>query len=1011
MKTIVFYLTYLLLIVSLFAGTTGKISGVVKDADTGEALPGANVIVEGTTFGASTDLEGFYSIINVPPGVYTIKVIYVGYAEQVIKNVKVEIDLTTTLNISLSSTVLSTEAVEIIAERPIVQKDISNSQMSLEVEKIEALPVTTVKDALTLQAGIESSTRGLIIRGGGPNQVVFMIDGFSTNDERSNYPNTAIAMGNIVEVQVQTGGFNAEYEQARSGIVNVVTAEGNRENYNGYITFRYRPPAPKHFGNSIYDPYSFFNRPYFDPDVMWDGTDNGAWDEHTRNQYVSFEGWNEVSNATLNDDDPTNDLTPEEAFRLFRWYRRRDGAIKKPDYTFDAGFGGPVPFISEYLGGLRFYLTHYNNKEMFVFPLSRDAYTENKTQLKLNSNITPDMNLMISGSYSEVSSVSAYNWNPPTGTVLRSIEEVANLPSSSVTGMMIPFMPGLFSPASIYRGSLDMRFTHVLSAKTVYEVKFQYKYNNYNTFQTESRDTTKRYEIFPGYFVDEAPYGYWGYALNGIGDTHLGGWMNLGRDKSKNSTTSFKFELMSQLNKWNQIKAGLSVVYNDFNIYSFTDNPSMSTWRRTMIYHIFPYRIGTFIQDKLEFEGFIANLGLRIDYSNPNGNVYVLDTYSKYYGVGYGNKIDEAPQEKAKASIVLSPRLGIAHPITENSKLYFNYGHFRSEPFSSYRFRLQREYNGQITYMGNPNLLMEKTIAYEIGYEHNLFETYLVKIAGYYKDVTNQPGWLYYQGLKSDINYYKAANNNYADIRGVELTLQKRYGRWFSGFVNFTYDVRTSGYFGLLEFYEDPKLQREYLKEHPVMIRQHPMPYVRANVDFHTPKDFGYQYKGFAPFGDWRLNILANWRTGRFYTYNPRGIPGVVDDTQWKDWYNVDLRLTKTFDLAMFNISIYMDVRNVFNFKYMSRAGFSDNYDWQDYLESLNFPWEMGDEKGNDRIGEFRPPGVEYDPLEPNPDNDPEISARNEKRKKNKSYIDMPNIKSLTFLNPRNIIFGITVRF
>ncbi len=1011
MKTILFYLAIFLLFVSLFAGTTGKISGVVKDADTGEPLPGANVIIEGTTLGASTDMDGFYSIINVPPGIYTIKVIYIGYAEQVIKNVKVEIDLTTNLNILLKSTVLSTEAVEVVAQRPVVQKDISNSQMNMEVEIIEALPVTTVKDALTLQAGIESSTRGLIIRGGGPNQVVFMIDGFSTNDERSNYPNTAIAMGNIVEVQVQTGGFNAEYEQARSGIVNVVTAEGDKQKYNGYVSFRYRPPAPKHFGNSIYDKYSFFNRPYFDPDVMWEGTDNGAWDEYTRNQYVTFEGWNEIANATLRDDDPSNDLTPEEAFRLFRWYHRRDGAISKPDYTFDAGFGGPVPFISEYLGNLRFYLSHYNNREMFVFPLSRDAYSENKTQLKLNSNLSPSMKIMISGSYGKVSSVSAYNWNPPTGTVLRSVEQVADLPSSSVTGMMIPFMPGYFSPTSIYRGALDVRFTHTLSARTVYEVKFQYKYNNYNTFQTEPRDTTKRNEVFPGYYVDEAPYGYWGYALNGIGDTHLGGWMNLGRDQSKNSTTTLKFELMSQINKWNQLKTGISIVYNDFNINSFTDNPSMSTWRRTMIYRILPFRVGAFFQDKLEFEGFIANVGLRIDYSDPNGNIYVLDPYSKYYGVGYGNKIDEAPQEKAKASLVLSPRLGIAHPITENSKLYFNYGHFRSEPFSSYRFRLQRAYNGQITYMGNPNLLMEKTIAYEIGYEHSLFEAYLLKIAGYYKDVTNQPGWLYYQGLKSDISYYKAANNNYADIRGVEITLQKRYGRWFSGFLNFTYDVRTSGYFGILEFYEDPKLQREYLRENPVMIRQHPLPYARANLDFHTPRDFGYSYKGFYPFGDWRLNILANWKTGRYYTYNPHGIPGVVDDTQWKDWYNVDLKISKTFSIAMFNFSIYMDIRNVFNFKYMSRAGFSDAYDWQDYLESLNFPWETGDEKGNDRIGEYRPPDVAYEPLEPNPNNDPEISARNEVRKKNKSYIDMPNIKGLTFLNPRNILFGITVRF
>jgi len=92
MKTILFYFTYFTLFISLFAGTTGKISGIVKDADTGEALPGANVIIEGTTLGASTDLDGYYSIINVPPGRYTLKVIYVGYAEQLIKDVKRDLE-------------------------------------------------------------------------------------------------------------------------------------------------------------------------------------------------------------------------------------------------------------------------------------------------------------------------------------------------------------------------------------------------------------------------------------------------------------------------------------------------------------------------------------------------------------------------------------------------------------------------------------------------------------------------------------------------------------------------------------------------------------------------------------------------------------------------------------------------------------------------------------------------------------------------------------------------------
>ena len=195
------------------------------------------------------------------------------------------------------------------------------------------------------------------------------------------------------------------------------------------------------------------------------------------------------------------------------------------------------------------------------------------------------------------------------------------------------------------------------------------------------------------------------------------------------------------------------------------------------------------------------------------------------------------------------------------------------------------------------------------------------------------------------------------------------------------------------------------------MIRTHPMPFARANLDFHTPKEYGVKWFNFYPMAEWRLNILASWYTGSYYTYNPHQKPGVSDDTQWRDRYNVDLKVGKVLDIKKYKINFYVDVRNLFNFKYMSRAGFSDNYDWLNYLESLNFPWETGDEKGHDRIGDYRPPGVKYDPLEPNPNNDPAISARNAERKKKKSYIDMPNFKSLTFLNPRAVYFGISIRF
>ncbi|MEJ2634081.1 MAG: TonB-dependent receptor [Calditrichia bacterium] len=1006
--------TILFLIMCLFAsavlgGTTGKVVGRVTDNNTGEPLIGVNISLEGTVLGAATDQDGFFIILNVPPAQYTLKADYIGYAPSIVKNMEVKIDLTTEINIKMKEAYIEAEAVVVEAKRPIVTKDISNSQMNIEAKAIETLPVQRLETVLSLQAGIEMGTQGIIVRRGDPNQTVMMLDGFSLNDERSNVPYTAMSLSAVEEIKIQTGGFNAEYGDMRSGLINVVTKEGSRDSYNGSLVFNYSPVAQKHLGPSLYDPYSYFNRPFMDPAVCWTGTANGAWDDNMRKQYPNFEGWNAVSENTLQDKDPNNDLTPEGAKRLFEWQRRRQGDIAKPDFVIDGSFGGPVPFVGKSLGNLRFYFTHYREQNMFVFPLSRDGYTENQTQLKLTTDLSSKMKLLITSFYGDVRSVSPYNWTTtPTGRVLKGVEEVADLANDAE----VIYTPGYYSPSNIYRTMFGLKLTHVLNPKTFYEADIQFKRSKYNTFQTGLRDTSLLYEPVPGYFVDEAPYGYWGYSSSGVDGMSLGGWMNLGRDKSINSTYSAEFGLTRQFRNKNEVKTGFKIVYNDFNIDSGTESPSMSTWRRSMIYRVNPFRIGAYIQDKLEFEGFIANMGIRLDYSDANAPYYQLDTYDPLYKSGNGNDLETlAPATNSKADWYISPRLGVSHPITENSKLYFNYGHFLSEASSDYRFRIQRESNGLVTLLGNRDLELEKTIAYEIGYEHSLWNLFLLKLAAYYKDVTNQPGWISYRNINGTVQYSTAANNNYADIRGLEITLDKRMGNWISGFVNYTYDVRTSGYFGLLEYYENPNSMKEYLRQNPTLERPRPQPYARANIMVRSPSKFGPAMAGFHPLQNWIVNILAFWKAGAYYTYNPYAEPDIVDNVRFRDYNNVDLRIAKDIKISRYSVQVYADIRNLFNTKHFSFAGFANNYDRDAYLESLRLPWKSGDQKGNDKIGDVRPSGVAFDPLEPNPNNDPQIAARNKDRISKKSYIDMPNIQALTFLNPRDVFFGIKINF
>ncbi|MFH1851938.1 MAG: carboxypeptidase-like regulatory domain-containing protein [Candidatus Neomarinimicrobiota bacterium] len=1098
MKRINLTICTIILAVSIgFAATTGKIAGHISDASTGDALQGVNIIVDKTHLGAASDLDGYFVILNVTPGTLILKVFMMGYANVTVNNVVVAINQTTNIDVQMNADVLNMAEVTVVAERPIVEEGVSHSKLNISSETIETMPVTSVNEVIGLQAGVED----LSIRGSSSSETAYVVDGFIMNDERSNVPYSSVALSSVKEITVQTGGFNGEYGNSRSGVINIITEEGDPNHYSGTFHFNYRPPGAKHFGISPYDPDSYFLRPYLDEAVCWTGTSSGEpyedsnsngkwdtgesftdyngdgtrsyWDAATRSEYPTFMGWNAISEALMADDDPSNDLSPEAAKKLFEWQHRRQGDITKPDYTLDFSVGGPIPGIGKNLGNLRFNFSYRDYQSMFVYPLSVDAYKDNIVRLKLTSDIG-DMKLSIFGSYGLTESVSPYNWTQtPTGTVLQSVYSVANLISGEAL-----FVPSYYSPTEIYHTVFGLKLTHIVSNKTFYELSMQNQINRYNTYQTDARDSTL-YTPIPGYadyFVDESPYGFYDASgLTSIGDEmRIGGWMNLGRDKSINRTYRIKFDVTSQVNPANQIRAGFETVINNYDIKSFAVNSGMSTWNREQIYEVSPFRLGAYINDQLEFKGLIANLSLRLDYSNPNTKYFILDPYDNYFKSGQGNLIEEnAPAEDADPELTLSPRLGISHPISATSKLYFNYGHYRSEASSSSRFSLQREYNGQITDVGNPNLQQEKTVAYEIGYSQSLFDQYLINLAGYYKNVTNQVGWVVYESINTAVDYVVADNNQYEDIRGAEITIEKRSGDWLTGFVNYTYMINTYGYFGLLENYENPTKMREYLKDNEYQEKPVPRPYARAGIDLHSPDRYGLRLGGFYPLGGITLNILASWKTGSYSTYNPNNQAGIINNVQWVDSYSIKLRLTKNIQLKNADMQFYVDVSNALDTKFLSYTGFASSQDYDDYLASLHFEWEDGIQKGKDRLGTYRDFNVDYVPMREISYNplDPMIQADDlktgesgavykfegypitgyqldeddniigytydytqtatqyigydysedgwhpinksafNKLLENKAYIDMPNIQSMTFHSPREIKIGIQISF
>ena len=162
------------------AGTTGKISGQIVDAETGDALPGANVVIQGTTMGAATAVDGSYFVINVPPGAYTVTATMIGYSRLNVTNVRVNVDRTTVVDFSLKTEVITGEEVTVVSEREVVPMDVSASKVNIQTsEAVETAPIQDLKELFVFQAGIEpgASAEDLIVRGGGGDQVGMMIDG------------------------------------------------------------------------------------------------------------------------------------------------------------------------------------------------------------------------------------------------------------------------------------------------------------------------------------------------------------------------------------------------------------------------------------------------------------------------------------------------------------------------------------------------------------------------------------------------------------------------------------------------------------------------------------------------------------------------------------------------------------------------------------------------------------------------------------------------------------------
>lgn len=213
--------TVLLTAASLSPATWGTVAGRVTDLDTGEPLVGVNIIIEGTDLGAATGEDGRYLIIRMAPGKYRLQASMIGYQRQVQENIVVRADLRATVDFQLEQGAVQGEPVVVKGKRGL-QKDITATTRFVDAERMEVLPIQSFLDVVELQPGIHEGH----VRGGRKTELLYLVDGMPLQDAIQGEVSAQLPNQVIADISVQTGGFAAEYGNAMSGVVNVLTREG-----------------------------------------------------------------------------------------------------------------------------------------------------------------------------------------------------------------------------------------------------------------------------------------------------------------------------------------------------------------------------------------------------------------------------------------------------------------------------------------------------------------------------------------------------------------------------------------------------------------------------------------------------------------------------------------------------------------------------------------------------------------------------------------------------------------
>ena len=936
------------------ASTGGKIAGVVKDATTGDGLPHANLVVVDTKLGATADEKGRFFILNVPAGTYTLKATYIGYADYTVEDVRVSADLTTNIAVELTSSDIQVEEVVIRAERPIIDKTATNAVRIVDAEDLEILPLRGVSSVISLQTGVVNDEGTLHIRGSRGDEIGYYVEGASVRNVITGASAVGLIDEALEEIQLQAGGFNAEYGGANAGIILQELRTGGSD---------------------------------WDFEIMSE-SDNFTSDYEQRFGTYSYGYFNQVMTAG-------GPVAGSQKIRAFLAGQRR-GIGSWPTYwsgfTFedleDTGLRGGRRHWSEDEEGN---LVPDQIEQLEIQP-GNIPHTSSEANI-FNGTLLFDyypVQVRLTNLYSDGSAESNY------APILNAFNTQRLVESESSSNLVNAKLTHLLDKSMFY----ELNVSLYKQDATSYDPLFKDRWWVYNDSVAVQRalEGTGEYTPYTQQGSRPRPYDLAGFPFNRPGtpttsySTTSDGYWGLAGSWTK-QTDMHQLKAGFDYQSWTSrrygislrsIRSGIANTYPELDaVYDRYYNDEISEdqildeliakaeslddgkgskrdlirlLRSTSASDFFgfdefgretdgegleaprhPTVAAAFIQDKVEYNDLIINAGLRIDYfdadswrfKDPAAPVRDPENYT----------IDLESMEKTPTYTDVSPRLGMSFPVSDLTVFHVQYGRFSQMPAMRSMYaggaRLALELGGQnyIRYPTAYDIEPMRTTQYEIGFERQFSEFASFDVTGFYRDIKGQVQLRKQQLSASAVDagaYVFLQNGDFATTKGIEFQFKLRRVNNLRTELNYTLsDARGTG------SYTGSAISGvENETNLPTII---------------SPLDFNETHRG-SIFLDYRYpdnepnpilrglgaNLLMSFTSGHNFTLVTGSIgqrgpenAGVLDSfdprsrkplesinrstTPWT--FETNLRIDKGFSLFGLNAKVYSRILNLFNRK------------------------------------------------------------------------------------------------